>query len=371
MFVVFVMIALLMELQLTGNARLVLLIFGYVLLVLFVGLRWETGNDWFSYYNYYKHLPTISGQFASFEPGFKIFNLSLKALQLPFSGFNLIYSALYLGLMFLSFKREGFEVSGWLVLQLYSPFIFGLMGTTRQVMAMAICMFSVRYLLSKESLKFLLCVAAATTFHISALSFLLAWPLARMKVSQTRVWIIFAALVLASISNLGTFVFNVVQQRATVLRLVALEDRLLQQQESNPEEFRNAVGPMATAVQTVGRFSLLAIFVACLRFFRQESDQLYFKFYLVSIVIVVLLSGTAYVLAGRVALYFAIFQIHLLALLTRRVPVRWIRGLCCAALIALSLTRLWTATHLIRPQIFVPYKGVFINQDVKRDPGWF
>jgi hypothetical protein len=370
-FFVFMAIALLGELNLTRRSRLALFVLGYVLLTLFVGLRWETGNDWVNYYNYYKHLPTISENFASFEPGFKALNLISKNLGLPFWGFNLFYAALYLGLMFLSLKRDNFEVSGWIVLQLYSPFIFGLMGTTRQVMAIAICMFSVRYVLSRRLIPFALCVILATAFHISALAFFLVWPLGPVRLSQVRVWVSFALLVTASLLNVGSAAFDVLQQKVAVLRLVSLQQRLSLEQESNPEEFRNAAGPVATVLQTAGRFSLLALFVLCLRFFRHESDQLYFKLYFVSIIIIVLLSGTAYVLAGRVALYFAIFQIHLLALLTRRIPAPWLRSLCCIALIALSLTRLWTATHLIRPQIFVPYKGVFINQDVKRDPGWF
>ncbi|MDE3188338.1 MAG: hypothetical protein KGM96_12565, partial [Acidobacteriota bacterium] len=46
--------AVLMELKLTKGARLSLLVLSYLLIVVFVGLRWETGNDWGNYYNYYK-----------------------------------------------------------------------------------------------------------------------------------------------------------------------------------------------------------------------------------------------------------------------------------------------------------------------------
>jgi hypothetical protein len=360
-----------MELNLTDRARLILFTLGYIILVLFVGLRWETGNDWPNYYSYYKHFPAVPEEVGSFEPGFSALTAVIKATGLPFWGFNLIYCATYLALMFLSFRRDNFVVSGWIVLQLYSPFIFGLMGTTRQVMAMAICMFGMRYLLSRNLVKFLLCVAIASLFHISALSFLLAWPVARYRLSLTRVWIIFCALLIASILHIGTVAFNAVQEKVAILRLVTLEDRLQLEQESNPEEFNNATGPIATVLQLTGRFALLALFLVCFRMFREDSDQLYLKLYLLSILIVVLLSGTVLVLANRVALYFSIFQIHLLALMTRRLPAQWMRAACCSILIGLSAARLWTATHLLRPQIFVPYKGVFINQDVKRDPGWF
>ena len=306
-----------------------------------------------------------------FEVGFRLVSYLVKSVGLPFAAFNVLYVAVYIALFFLSFKRENFEISGWLVLQLFSPFLFGLMGTTRQAMAIAICMFSVKYLLNHNWMKFLLCVAAASTFHISALAFLIALPVSHIRLNNKRIWIVFVALIIASLSNVGSIAFKAAEERVAILRLADLENRLVLEQEATPEQFNNAAGSVANIVQMSGRLALLLLFILCFNSYTEESDQLYFKFYLVSIIIVVLLSGTVFVLAQRIALYFSIFQIHLLALLTRRIRIPALRQLACCALLLLSLSRLWTAVYLIRPRIFVPYKGVFINQDVRRDPGWF
>lgn len=363
------MIALLMELRLTRRARLTLFAVSYAVLVVIIGLRWETGNDWPGYYQFYSQLPSPSAEFSNMETGFRLFSTAIKYMGLPFAGFNLIYAAIYLGLIFLSFKRDNFEISGWLVLQLYSPFLFGLMGTTRQVMALAICMFSVHYILSKEPVKFLLCIAFAVSFHISALAFLLAWPIARIRLTFVRVWVVFAAVLLASAFGLGDRVVQVAEDHIAALRVVDLASHLELERESSAQEFQHTAG--FSILPTIERVSLLLLFLLCYRSYTEESDQLYLKLFLFSVVIVVLLSGTVYVLAERVSLYFSIFQIYLLALLTRRMNRPVLRQACCAMLLVLSLTRLYTATHAAAPKIFVPYKGVLINRDVRRDMGWF
>ena len=362
--------AVLMELNLTRRAKIGLLVLSYLILVVFVGLRWETGNDWDNYYQHYIHLPSPPEELSHFEPGYRFFTLAAHAVGVPFAGFNLIYAAVYLGLIFLSFKHDNFKISGWLVLQLFAPFLMGLMGTTRQVMAMAICMFSVRYLVSRDWLKFLLCVAAATAFHISALIFLFAWPLARFRLTFRRIWILFAFVLLASVSDIGGTLMRAAEERATILRLADVASRIELEQEATPEQF-NPASSYASILLAASRVSLLALFVVCFKLFSEESDQIYLKFFLFSIVIVVLLSSSVYVLAERASLYFSIFQIHLLAILVHRFKPRVARIACCAVLILLSLARLYTGTHSVRPQIYIPYKGVFINQDVKRDPGWF
>ena len=160
------------------------------------------------------------------------------------------------------------------------------------------------------------------------------------------------------------------QQRIVALQLADLAGRLELEEESSAAQF-NYVSPAARILPTISRVSLLALFLACFRSLSTDSDRLYLKFYFLSVIIVILLSSAAFVLAERVAIYFSIFQIHLLALLTQRLRVPAARQLCCTMLLLVSLTRLWTSTHVTHPEIFLPYKGVLINQDVYRNPGWF
>ena len=369
--------ALLLEMRLTRNAKLSLIALSYVLLVLFVGLRWQVGNDWAQYYDYYQHVSSMRDHYdvflmgQSYEIGYRLISVWIKNTGLPFAGFNLIYAAIYLGIIFLSFKHDNFRISGWLILQLYAPFILGLMGTMRQVMAIAICMFSIRYLLSKDWRRFLICVGLATAFHISALVFLVAWPLARIRLTVRRVWMVVAIVVVASLLNVGSLAVKYGVNYSSLLHSADLDQKLVLEQEAMPEQFQFAAGAGITVFWTVSRLATLLLCIACFRFFSEDADQLYFKLYLVGVVMLLLLSGPMVVLAERASLYFTIFQMHLMAVPTQKLRRPIFRKLYCAALIAVSLSRLCTSLYLQHPRIFVPYKWVFINQDVKRDDGWF
>ncbi len=369
--------ALLMELKLTRSAKFSLFALSYLLLVIFVGLRWEIGNDWAQYYDYYRHLTSLNDNYDMFmmghnyEIGYRIISVCIKDAGLPFAGFNLIYAAIYLGLIFLSFKEDNYSISGWLVLQLFAPFILGLMGTMRQVMAIAICMLSIRYLLSKNWRRFLLCVGIATAFHISALVFLVAWPLARIRLTARRVWIVVAIVIVVSVLNLGSLAVNYGTSRVSAFNAADLASKLVLEQEATSEQFNFAGGSGVTTIWIVTRVSVLVLFIVFYRIFSGEADQLYFKLYLFGVVMLLLLTGSMVVLADRASLYFTIFQMHLLALPTRRIIRPALRQMYCVALIVLSLSRLCTGIYLTHPRIFVPYKGVFINQDVRKDAGWF
>jgi hypothetical protein len=232
-------------------------------------------------------------------------------------------------------------------------------------------MFSIRYLLSKDWRRFLVCVGFATAFHISALVFLVAWPLARIRLTVRRVWIVVAILIVAFALNIGSLAVKSGVNYFSMLHNADLDEKLVLEQGAMPEQFQFAAGAGITTFWTVSRLATLFLCIACFRFFSGEADHLYFKLYLIGVIMLLLLSGPMVVLAERASLYFTIFQMHLMALPTRKIERPLLRHLYCVALIAISLTRLCTGLYLQHPRIFLPYKGVVINQDVRRDDGWF
>lgn len=367
-FAILGLIAILMELRLTRSARLALFCLAYLILVLFVGLRWETGNDWANYYDYYRHLTSLRDQSGDFEIGYRTTSLVIKLLGLPYTGFLLLYSSAYIGLIFLSFLDAGLEMTGWLILALYSTYILGMMGTPRQAMAMAICLFGVRYVLAGKLGKFLLCVAIAATFHTSALCFLLTWFLGRVRLKMRYVWIALAGLVFALILGAGPALlesFTGFTRDVVFLEKVAA---------LNADPYTNHVNSTAgdPAIRLyVKQTIFLVLFICGARYLKTDREQLYFKLYLVSFAILVILYGVNDVIAMRLSDYFSIFDIFILALFTRRIKTGAIRQVYCVMLFLLLLHGIWAGVNSTKPIIFSPYKGIFINQDVRRDPGWF
>jgi hypothetical protein len=372
-FVLFALFAVCSELNLTRRARLSLFIGSYLLMLFFVGLRWETGNDWAQYYVYYTHATSLADNPPNgntFEFGYRLITICIKSLGCSYAGFLFIYSAVYLGLMFLSFRNENYTISGWLILQLYAPFIMGLMGTSRQVMSVSICMFSIRYLLSKDWRRFLLCMGIATLFHSSAPAFLLAWPLSQFKLTFRRMAAIIGALIVLGVLNVGTFLSDYVGRILGSSLLSDLAAKYVLEQESSAAQFDNAVGNLRLWA-LLARAAILLVFLLFYKLFETESDKLYLKLYTAGFFLFVLLSGSVYVLAERTAIYFTIFQMHLLALPIRRIKRPVLRKIYCVFLVVISLVRLWSGIYARDPRIFIPYKGIIINRQVERDLGWF
>ena len=73
----------------------------------------------------------------------------------------------------------------------------------------------------------------------------------------------------------------------------------------------------------------------------------------------------------RLDLYFSIYSIFLFALLTRRIEKPVMRQLYCILLFFICVHAIWASVYSTDPLVYAPYKGVFINQDVKRNPGLF
>ena len=88
-------------------------------------------------------------------------------------------------------------------------FIFCLCGA-RQTYSLALCLYSLNYILDKKFLKFLICVLLAALFHSSAIVFLIAWPLSRVKLKKMTFLIYLAVFVVINIFG-AIFYMEIVQ----------------------------------------------------------------------------------------------------------------------------------------------------------------
>ena len=364
-FIVLAGIAILSELHLTRRARLMLLASSYLLIVLFVGLRWQTGNDWTNYHEYYIHANNLHDSSDPFEIGFRIANVLSRSAELPYSGFLLLYSAIFIGLMVLSFDEDDFSMAGWLLLLFYSSFLVAWMGTSRQIMAIGICLYSIRFILGGNWLKFILCISVAACFHTTAVCFLLAWPLARINLTLRTTWIILGLLAVAATLNLGTVLIHAAGNR---LGLPYFSQMLAIY--GNPDD-SYVVPKELSAMFYLKRLAFLLWFIFWFRFFRTDRDKLYFKLYLVSVVIFILLFGAIPMIPLRAGIYFGIAELFVMALFTRRIKHPVWRSLYCTGLVLLCFVRLWTTLYVNTPKILIPYKAIIYNQDVYRNDGWF
>ena len=168
------------------------------LLFLPSALRLYTGND---YYTYIEHFHDVKlDHYVVTEPGF---NLLVKLVYKLLGGeyFLVIFALFAAGTVFFSLRAlyeqsADFAVSVFLYLAL--ALYFQSYNTVRYYFALAIVLYSLRFVWEKEWEKFLLAVICAALFHKTALVVLLLYPLSRL---HWRKWF-YGILALGGISGL-------------------------------------------------------------------------------------------------------------------------------------------------------------------------
>jgi len=141
-----------------------------IALTLFIGLRHEVGGDWFNYIPYLTRAEGLGLQevIAWGDPGYNVLNWLFASYSWGIYGVNLVSAAIFsVGLVW--FCRA--QPRPWLALCLAIPYlvIVVAMGYSRQGVAIGLMMPGLIALERGRLRPFLLSMAAAATFHSTAL----------------------------------------------------------------------------------------------------------------------------------------------------------------------------------------------------------
>lgn len=136
-------------------------------------LRWERGGDWTAYTTHFDYPKDTEG----FELGYQYTIETIKWLWNDFSVYLAIGMCVILGL-------TGSTITRYSPLPLFSLAIFfsaNFAGIffTRQLIAVAICLYSIRYIEQRKLWLFLLSIGIAILYHRTAFLFLFAYPIFR------------------------------------------------------------------------------------------------------------------------------------------------------------------------------------------------
>lgn len=170
----------------------------FILLVLMVGFRHEVGGDWRTYAEQLENMRgnSFSQALISKEPAYSL--LTWFGVQTGLGVYlgNLACSVVFVsGLIF--FCRS--QPQPWLALAVAIPYLVTVvaMGYTRQGVAIGIVMLGLVALSQGKTLRFVLWIVLATTFHLSAIILV---PLTLLANSKQRMfsllWVCLSGLVL-------------------------------------------------------------------------------------------------------------------------------------------------------------------------------
>lgn len=171
-------------------------LFIYLILVVYIGFRYDVGGDWGSYkFGYWKvkdwPLARVMVQ-GAVDPGFGVLQYLLGRLGQSFIALNVVSAAIFsYGLVKFSqsFPRP------YLAILVALPYLINVvaMGYVRQSIAIGISMLAILALFEKKNIKFFFLILFAATFHKSSIIF---FPLSIFVTSKNKFYIFIAAVLL-------------------------------------------------------------------------------------------------------------------------------------------------------------------------------
>lgn len=150
-----------------------------VILIIFAGLRFDTGWDYKGYHYYYDMMPSISNLSSNldlfrgvyFEPGFKILMSLSKTLELDFYGFQFLVSLICICIIYSSIKEERSKLL-FVFVYFSTCYLFLNMSVIRQGIAVALLFLSLTSLFSGRRKTAFLYILIGSLFHFSLVFFI-------------------------------------------------------------------------------------------------------------------------------------------------------------------------------------------------------
>ena len=200
-------------------------IFMGVYLWLFLCFGYMTGSDWRVYEEWYYSLD-FNRLFYDYyaEPGYYLYMMLFRLLNVGFWPYFILTKTI----IFIVIYRTIFDYckeSGYLTLLYFLPW-FGMYllidNPMRNCIAIAIFIFSVRYVIEHKFWKFLLCMLLASSFHFSALVILLVYPMLNHNI-KSWVYVLLFLLINVLFAN-RDMVINMMN--STLGRIPYVQDKI-------------------------------------------------------------------------------------------------------------------------------------------------
>ncbi|WP_425550350.1 EpsG family protein [Chryseobacterium ginsengisoli] len=334
--------------------RTIIFIIGLVCWWFLESFRWESGTDFYNYYNNFNGLQIDHIRTDRFELGYNLLVLFCRDyLHFTFYIFNSVYYGIIFLLYFFSVKKVIQEPI--LFLFIFFCFIVGLMGSTRQLMAISIMFFATIYFLEKKKLWFIVCIVLAAFFHrtiIVCLIFILFTHNIRYK--YWLYLIIFAGI--AQISGLNSFIIG-----KTILILPeSFSQRFSSYLSMLGNESINLKTYSCGIFRRVLPIVLLFIYKDKLnKFVENNILQYILNILFFSLFAYIILSFNFTFIISRISIYFNIFEAlfygWLISMFIKEKKYIYVFGL---VLFFLLLGAKYIMSY---PQLFIPYKTIFFT----------
>ncbi|WP_347052928.1 EpsG family protein [Flavobacterium olei] len=340
-------------------------IMSFILFFVFVfqaGLRWKTGTDWQVYLDNFENTidysSVIINILAGFEIGYGSFVFLIKNITDSYSVFLVIHAIVYYFLIFYATKK--LSPFPFVTLLVFYVSTLGVLGSNRQLLAVAICLFSIQYVLDKKPYKFFFLIAIAFLFHSTAILFCIMYFLNRPVKVNMVIFIIFISFIIGK-TSIPIHVFSI------------LGSSVGGAGESKVSAYTELAGEVMSdhALSLVGlirRLLYLTLFLYTSKILQKKIIyyNLIFNGYLFGLAFYFLFSSSLIIMVNRGSLYFNVLECLLISCQFIILKDRLER---CYVLLLLFVFCIFLFYQSISAyeDLFIPYKGILINQDFDRE----
>ena len=348
--------------NLTENELTTFKLFAFIVLIFQVGFRWKTGTDWEPYLEHFNRTFEVSDTLVSilsgFEPGYAFFVLFVKKFTDDYTIFLVLHALIYYSLIFHAFKKLSpfFFVS----LLFFYVTTLGVMGSNRQLIALAICLYSLRYVIDKKLIKFTLTIGFAFLFHSTAVVFFVFYFL---YVDIKKVWI-FGILLLSFVLGKTNVPFSIFSIAGNSIGGAAVSKVEFYTEGAKDLLAENSLG----IVGLIKRLLFLILFTINYDYLTKKLVyyKLIFNGYYFGLIFYFLFSSTLIIIVNRGSLYFNVMECLLISSQFLILKSRLDRSYLLILLLIVSVFLLFQSIS-VYDDLFVPYKGIFINTDFDRE----
>lgn len=334
----------------------------YAIIVVQIGLRWETGSDWKPYLENFQKTEDYSivllNVLVGFEIGYGTFVFIIKKLFDSYNVFLLIHALIfYLGIFRTANK--------------YSPYIFislmffyatnlGMVGSNRQLLAIVICLWSLKFVFERKILRFFVTVGVASLFHTTAFFFGVYYFLNRNFKTITVISVLFMSFVIGK-TALPFIVFS----KFGGLFGGAVASKTI----SYSEGAKDVLTETSLSVfGLIKRLFFVAIFTYNYSFLSKRLSyyKVLYNGYVFGMVIYFLFASSLLILVNRGSLYFTIMESFLISCQFLIFYKRSDKGYVYFLLFLISIMFLFQSISAYS-DLFHPYKSLFYNTDLTRE----
>lgn len=211
-----------------------------IILIFIAGLRVDTA-DYKAYVNLFNWTPDIidiimNNQWDFFistreEIGYLLLNSLVKLFTDESSFLFLIVATISISLYYKCIKA--YAIYPLISLLIYFSFIYCVkeLAQIRQGIAIAIFLYSLRYLIDNNFKKFILCIWLASCFHLSIWAMIFIYPLRKIKINTINIFIFFMMSLLIGLFDIANNIiinlfsdFEIMQRVAVYLNSEFLDN---------------------------------------------------------------------------------------------------------------------------------------------------